>query len=65
LKHRINDLEKRGSTDGDIPQILVVWDNDELQDMQPGDIVVSWDDIDDNVTKPIKGEGEANNGQDD
>ena len=42
LKTRVDALEKHSSTD--TPQILVVWDNSELQDMQPGDILVEWDD---------------------
>jgi hypothetical protein len=42
IKSRVDDLEKVSSTD--TPQILVIWDDDELQDMKPGDILVTWDD---------------------
>ena len=66
LKNRINDLEKRGSTDGDIQnKIYICWCGPGKCDCPPADQVITWDDIDDNVTKPIKGEGEADHGQDD
>lgn len=42
LKGRIDDLEAKGSTDA-VDQIIVVWNDDERPELQPGDVRVWMD----------------------
>ena len=68
LQNRIDDLEKQGSTDADDNQVViqVCWCEPGQCTCPPADQVITWNDIDYDITeKPVKGESEVDNGQDD
>jgi len=67
LRHRIHALEGQGSTDADDNQVKVqvCWCAPGQCTCPPADKVITWDDIDYDITGPVKGESEVDNGQDD